>query len=98
MTKKPTLQNLKEQTMYTSYKRKRIIKAAKFYSQNLDGLARILFLPNNIITLFYISIIQQYLYRTQNWHQQDASASSDENASVHTPPTTSWHNSQASRI
>ena len=31
-------------------------------------------LPNNI---------------TQNWHQQDASASSDENALVHTPSTTS---------
>ena len=34
---------------------------------------------------------------TQNWHKQDASAASDENASVHTPPTTSRHNSQAAR-
>ena len=35
---------------------------------------------------------------TQNWHQQDASASSYANGSVHTPPTTSWHTSQATRI
>ena len=36
--------------MYTSYSRKRIIKAAKLHLQNFVGLARILlkkFLPNN---------------------------------------------------
>ena len=48
MTKKPTLQNLKKQIMYTSCSQKRIIKAAKFHSQNFDGLARILkVLANN---------------------------------------------------
>ena len=41
------------------------------------------------------SITKQQLIGTQNWHQQDASASSDENASVHTPVTTSRHTSQA---
>ena len=40
--KKPTLQNLKKQIMYKSCSQKRIIKAAKFHSQNFDGLARIL--------------------------------------------------------
>ena len=39
--KKPTLQNLKKQIMYLSCSPKRIIKAAKFHSQNFDGLARI---------------------------------------------------------
>ena len=29
---------------------------------------------------------KQQLFGTQKWHQQDTSASSDENASVHTPP------------
>ena len=42
MIKRPTLQNLKKQIRYTSYSRKRIIKAAKFHSHNFDGLARIL--------------------------------------------------------
>ena len=42
MKKGPTLQNLKKQIMYKSYSRKRIIKAAKFHSQNFDRLARIL--------------------------------------------------------
>ena len=35
------------------------------------------------------SITKQKLFGTQIWHQQDATASSDEKASVHTPPTTS---------
>ena len=39
------------------------------------------------------NITKQKVFGTQNRHQQDASASSDENASVHTPPTTSWHTS-----
>ena len=40
--KRSTLQNLKKQIMYTSFSRKRIIKAAKFHSQNSAGLARTL--------------------------------------------------------
>ena len=40
--KKPTLPNLKKQIMYISCNRKRIIKEAKFHSQNFGGLARIL--------------------------------------------------------
>ena len=32
---------------------------------------------------------KQKLIGTQNWHEQDESASLDENESVHTPPTTS---------
>ena len=42
MTKRPTLQNSKKQIKCTSCNRKRIIKAAKFHSQNFDGLARTL--------------------------------------------------------
>ena len=34
-------------------------------------------------------VTKQQLYGTQTWHQQNASASSDANASVHTQPTTS---------
>ena len=40
--KRPTLPKLKKQITYISCSRKRIIKAAKFRSQNFDGLARIL--------------------------------------------------------
>ena len=78
MTRKPTLQNLKKQITYKFCSPKRIIKATKFHSQNFVGLARIL----------SKKYCQTILFVTQNWHQQDASASSDENASVHTrqPP------------
>ena len=41
-TKMPTLQNLKKQITYISCSRKRIIKEAKFHSQNFAGWARIL--------------------------------------------------------
>ena len=50
MTKRPTLQNLKKPIKYISCSRKRIIKAAKFHSQNFDGLARYIIekaIPNN---------------------------------------------------
>ena len=40
MIKRPTLQNLRKQNMYTAYSRKRIIQAANFQSQNFDGLTR----------------------------------------------------------
>ena len=41
-TKRPTLQNLKKQITYISCSRKRIIREAKFHSQNFAGWARIL--------------------------------------------------------
>ena len=54
MTKRPTLQNLKKQITYISCSRKRIIKAAKFHSQNFVGLARIISTePYQIIITWY---------------------------------------------
>ena len=41
MTKKTNASKLKEADYVTYYSQKRIIKAAKFPSQNFDGLARI---------------------------------------------------------
>ena len=41
-TIKPTLQNSRKQIMYTSYSRRRKIKAVKFHLQNFVGLARTL--------------------------------------------------------
>ena len=62
-TKRPTLQNSKKQITYLSYSQKWIIKEVKFHLQNFDGFARIL------SKKYYQTKI------TQNWHQQDASAS-----------------------
>ena len=78
MIKRPKLQNSKKQNMYTSYSRKRIIKASRqqssIYRNSLDW------------PVYHgKSITKQKLFGTQNWHQQDASASLDENVSVHTP-------------
>ena len=77
--KRLTLQRSKKQNMYTSNNQKRIIKEVKFHLQNFGGLAPTIlkrcFLTTNICT--------------QNWHQQDASASTYANASVHNPRTPS---------
>ena len=64
--------------MYMSYSRKRIIRGVNSHLQIFVGLP----------VHYSKSFAKQQLPGTQNWHQQDASGSSDENASVQTrqPP------------
>ena len=57
--KRPTLQNLKKQITCISCSPKRIIKAAKFHSQNFDGLARISSKKHyQVIIIWYAKLAQ----------------------------------------
>ena len=59
MTKRPTLLSLKKQIMYISCSQKRIIKEAKFHSQNFDGLARTLLRKcYQIMIIWYAKLAQ----------------------------------------
>ena len=85
--KKAKASELKQTDMYTCYNRKRLIKAAKFHSQNFDGLARIL------SKKYYQTVIIWYaklaLTRRKCFIERECVSSH--------PPTTSWHTSQAPR-
>ena len=88
MIKKPTPQNLNKHILLMSYRRKQITRGAKsFYSFSVHWSL-----------YFRKSVTKQHSFATQKWHQKDASASSNQAAPSHTPPTSTRYTNNATRV